>query len=222
MQMKKGIIIVLMVLLSAPIFGQIGETINKRYFDIDDEDRITLLKQEDIKKNKIDLSLYIKEDTISRKPEFIDEKGFKQLKFPLDTSKNFEIEIEITLDGKKSAMNIYGAARPEKVDTNHQAKDDILVQFDMWTDGIYNVLQRLHSSQLLGVADLKKVRSDHQPDKRKITIRKINGDFEFYVNTNLILVILPPDPVNEIGFILPRKSLKIDSIMISYIADFED
>ena len=218
----KRIIIVLIVFFSTQTFAQIGENINKRYFDIEDEDRISLLKQEDIKKNKIDLSLYTKKDTIWRKPEFVDEKEFKQLKFPLDTSKNFEIEIDVTLDGRTKVMNIYGAARPEKVDTSHNPKDDILVQFDMWSDGIYNVLQKLHSSELLGVADLKKIRSDHQPDKRKITIRKIDGDFEFYVNTNLILVILPPDPVNEIGFIVPKKSLKIDAIMINYIADRED
>lgn len=211
-----------MLFLSTQTFAQIGENINKRYFDIEDEDRITLLKQENIKKNKIDISGYIKHDTISSKPEFIDEKDFKQLKFPLDTSKNFEIEIDVILDGKKKVMNIYGAARPEKVDTSHNPKDDVLVQFDMWSDGIYNVLQKLHSSELLGVGDLKKIRADHEPDKRKITIRKINNDFEFYVNTNLILVILPPDPVNEIGFILPDKSLKIDAIMINYLVDFED
>jgi len=217
----KRIIIVLMVLCSTQAFSQIGENISKRYFDIDDEDRISLLKQEDIKRNKIDLSLYTKKDTIWRKPEFIDKKNFKQLKFPLDTSKNFEIEIEVILDGKKSAMNVYGAARPEYVDTSHNPKDDILVQFDMWSDGIYNILQKLHSAELLGVADLKKIRSDHQPDQRRITIRKINNDFEFYVNTNLILVILPPDPVNEIGLIIPKKSLKIESIMINYIVDQE-
>ncbi len=208
-----------MALCSTPAFSQISENFNKRYFDIDDENRISLFKQENIKKNKIDLSLYTKKDTVWRKPEFIDKKAFKLLRFPLDSSNNFEIEIEVTLDGKKSAMNIYGSTISENVETSYNPKDDILVQFDMWSDGIYNILQKLHSSQLLGVTDLKKIRSDHQPDKRKITIRKINGNFEFYVNTNLILVILPPDPVNEIGFILPKKSLKIDSIMINYIVD---
>ena len=220
--MMKQIIIVFIVFFSSQVFAQIGENINKRYFDIEDENRIPLLKQEDIKKNKIDLSLFTKKDTIWRKPEFVDEKAFKQLKFPLDTSKDFEIEIEITLDGKKKSMNLYGAARPEYVDTSHNPKDDILVQFDMWSDGIYNILQKLHSTELLGVADLKKIRSDHQPDKRTMTIRKINGDFEFYVNTNLILVILPPDPVNEIGFVIPKKSLKINSIMINYITGLDD
>lgn len=216
------IIIVLLIFFSTQAFGQIGENISKRYFDIDDEDRVSLFKQENIKKNRIDLSLYTKKDTIWRKPEFVEEKNFKQLKFPLDTSKNFEIEMMVTLGGKKKVMNVYGAARPEKVDTSHNPQDDILVQFDLWSDAIYNILQRLHSSELLGVADLKKIRSDHQPDQRKITIRRINNDFEFYVNTNLILVILPPDPVNEIGFIIPKKSLKVDSIMINYIELSDD
>jgi hypothetical protein len=215
--MLKRILVLIMMALNAQTYAQIGEPIQKRYSQIGDEDRITILKQANIKKNEIDISGFIKQDTISRKPEFIDEKDYKQLKIPLDTSKNFEIEIDITLDGKKGALEIYGAARLMKTDTSHNPKDDILVQFDMWTDGVYNILQRLHSSELLGVADLKKIRADHEPTKRKITIRKIENDFEFYVNTNLILVILPPDPVNEIGFILPKRCLNIDAIMINYL-----
>ena len=54
------IIIVLLIFFSTQAFGQIGENISKRYFDIDDEDRVSLFKQENIKKNRIDLSLYTK------------------------------------------------------------------------------------------------------------------------------------------------------------------
>lgn len=220
--MKTTISILFVVLWTCTSNAQIGGHINKRYYDIEDEDRITTFSQEDIKKNRIDLSLYQKKDTLSKQPEFIDEKDFKQLKFPMDTSRNFEVEIELTLDGKKELLELYFADRPMKVDTNHVPKDDILVQFDMWHDGIYNVLQRLHSTELIGVSDLKKIRADHEPDKRKMTVRKINGEFEFYVNTNLILVILPPDPVNEIGFKISKKALTLDKVTINYLVDFED
>lgn len=217
--MKITISILLVVLSICSSKAQFGEAITKRYYKVEDKDKIRTLIQENIKDNKIDLSLYQKRDTIARKPEFINKNGIKQLRFPVDTGRNFEIEIELTLDGETKALEIYFANRSVEVDTSHIPEDDVLVRFDMWYDGIYNVLQRLHATELVGVADLKKIRADYAPDERKITIRKVNEELEFYVNTNLILVILPPSLVNEIGFKISENTLTLDKLAINYLVN---
>lgn len=192
----------------------------KKYQEISDSNRIILLEQK-VKKNRINVSGFQQDEKILRKPTFTKKKGIRELKFPIDTAKSFEIELLVKINRKKGVLNIWGASRPNIADPTDDSEKDILYQFDMWADGIYNVLQRLYKI-LIGVKDLKKIRTDDAPDSRLITIRKIKKEVQFFVNKNLILVILPPDPVNEIGFLMKENGVKIEHIRIAYLAEFTD
>ncbi len=202
------------------VFISFTATAQKKYLEVSDSNRIVLLEQK-VKKNNIDISGYQQDEKILRKPTFTKRKGLRELKFPIDTAKNFEIECLVKINKKKGVLNIWGAARPNIANPEDDSEKDILYQFDMWADGIYNVLQRLYKI-LIGVKDLKKIRTDQAPDTRLITIRKVKKEVQFFVNKNLILVILPPDPVNEIGFNMKESGVKIETIRISYLAEFTD
>lgn len=192
-------------------FGQ------RKYDQFSEEDRVELLNQK-VKKNRIDVSGFIQKDSLLRQPKFINTKKQKQLKFPLDTAKSFEIEIDVRLDGKKGVVQVWGAARIDIKDPSKDTEQDIVYQLDMWADGIYNILQRTYQKILIGIKGIKKI-NPVDPEVRKITIRKVNSEVEFFVNKNLILTILPPDPVNEIGLTIKNKGVQIEKVKICYLSN---
>ncbi|MGB0863642.1 MAG: hypothetical protein ACPG19_10425 [Saprospiraceae bacterium] len=195
----------------------IGTTLSaqRKYSEYSDNERIILLEQK-VKKNKIDISGFQGNDSILRKPVFTTEKNFYQLKMPLDTAKNFEIELFVKLEFKKGVINIWGATHPDEKNPEYDTEEDIQYQMDIWSDGIYNVLHRLYNI-LIGVKGLKKIATYNDPEHRLITIRKVNKEVEFFVNKNLLLTILPPLDVNEIGINIKNKGIEIKHLRISYL-----
>jgi hypothetical protein len=187
----------------------------RKYSEYADDERIILLEQE-VKKNRIDISGFQGNDSILRKPSFTTEKNFYQLKIPLDTAKNFEIELFVKLEFKKGVINIWGATHPDEKNPKYDTDKDIQYQMDIWSDGIYNVLHRVYNI-LIGVKGLKKILTDDDPKHRLLTIRKVNKEVEFFVNKNLILTILPPLDVNEIGINIKNKGIEIEHLKISYL-----
>ncbi len=209
-----------LVLLTLMCFGTLTFA-QKKYAEFSDSNRVELLSQT-VKNNTIDVSGFIQRDTLLRRPVFLIEKNKKtdkkekKLKFPLDTAKNFEIEIEVKLEDGKGVIQLWGAARKDIKDPSKDKEDDILYQMDLWSDGIYNVLQKTYKEFLIGISDLKVIKP-FDPERRRITIRKVNKGVQFFVNKNLILEILPPDPVNEIGLTLEGKGIEIEKVKISYL-----
>lgn len=187
----------------------------RKYSEYTENERIILLEQK-VKRNKIDISGFQSNDSILRKPVFTTEKDFYQLKIPLDTAKNFEIELFVKLEFKKGVINIWGATHPDEKNPKYDSDRDIQYQMDIWSDGIYNVLHRIYNI-LIGVKGLKKILTYDDPEHRLLTIRKVNKEVEFFVNKNLILTILPPLDVNEIGINIKDKGVEIESIKISYL-----
>jgi hypothetical protein len=187
----------------------------RKYSEYADNERIILLEQ-DVKKNRIDISGFQGNDSILRRPTFTAEKNFHQLKIPLDTAKNFEIELFVKLEFKKGVINIWGATHPDEKNPKYDTDRDIQYQMDIWSDGIYNVLHRLYNI-LIGVKGLKKILTSDDPEHRLLTIRKVDKEVEFFVNKNLILTILPPLDVNEIGINIKNKGVEIEHLKISYL-----
>jgi hypothetical protein len=187
----------------------------RKYSEYSEDERIILLEQ-DVKKNRIDISGFQGDDSILRKPSFTTEKNFHQLKIPLDTAKNFEIELFVKLEFKKGVINIWAATHPDEKNPKYDTDRDIQYQMDIWSDGIYNVLHRLYNI-LIGVKGLKKILTSDDPEHRLLTIRKVDKEVEFFVNKNLILTILPPLDVNEIGINIKNKGVDIEYLKISYL-----
>jgi len=203
----------LLILLSIGIscFAQ------KKYFAVKDSNRIELLQQ-DVKKNFINVGGFIQADSLLRQPTFKPTAKGKLLTFPLDTAKNFEIELDVKLDKSKGAIKIWGASRKDIKKPALDKEEDILYQMDFYSDGIYNILRKTFGGMLIGIGGLKKI-EPADPDSRRITIRKRNKDVEFYVNKNLILVILPPGDINEIGVVIEGEGIQIEKIMINYLTN---
>ena len=206
----KVLITSLLLVVWVTAFGQ------RKYAEYKDEDRIVLLEQKKIKKNMIDVSGFTFNDSITRRPLFLEEKNLKQFKFPLDTAKNFEIELFVRINYRKGLLSIWGAAHPEENDPKHDSEKDTQYQMDLWADGIYNVLHRVYNI-LIGIKDLKKILTDDDPEHRLLTIRKVNKEVQFFVNRNLLLTILPPEDINEIGINIKDKGVQIESLRISYL-----
>jgi len=203
--------ILLIVLAGIPLSAQ------KKYAEYTEEERVILLEQE-VTNNTIDISGFQSDNSIPRKPVFTVKGNLKQLKIPLDTAKNFEIElyVKLELEEGKGLVSIWGATHPDEKNPKYDRESDIQYQMDVWSDGIYNVLHKFYDI-LIGVKGLKRIITFEDSEYRLITIRKVNKEVEFYVNKNLILAILPPLDVNEIGVNIKNKGINMESIKVSYL-----
>lgn len=217
-----SVIIMLIMAAHSPILAQ-DSIIHSKYYEYTDSNRIVLLEQK-VKNNMIDVSGVQQPAEVLRSPVFVKRDEKKLLKFPLDTAKGFEIELEVTLDtsdNKKGVVEIWGAIRKNINEPRRDSEKEIIYQQDMWSDGIYNILQRVYDEILLGVKGIKKIRVDDEPNKRLITIRKIDEELEFFMNKNLVLAILPPGPINEIGLNIKNEGVEINSIRIVYLSKYK-